>query len=248
MKSFLQPIPSTAVPAALLLLVAAAVLLLTPARAGATPFLPPEGERFVYQWELKKLGALLGGILLPGQGKGLLTVRPQEDGRLLTELLITSPQSDEGEFYRYGSEIDGQDFRTLRAWTSYLWRGEKKSKSAEIEEEGVIDVASGIHTIRRLQPTTPTKMRIWSEGKIYPVLVSYMGKETRKLPGGRELPARHYLIRGRDVPGEREWKGHMDLWIAEDGEATPIEIHFDRTLLGVRLELVDDRGGAADPV
>ena len=208
--------------------------------AAETPSPPAEGERFVYRWELKKLGALLGGILLPGHGQGLLTLEPRGEDRLLTELLITSPQSDAGEYYRYGSEIDSSDFRTLEAWTSYLWRGEEKSRRAEIEEEGVIDVASGIHKIRHLQPTTPTPMRIWSEGKIYPVLVSYMGEEVRKLPGGRRVPARHYLIRGREVPGGREWKGHMDLWIARDEEATPIEIHFDRTLLGVRLKLAEE--------
>jgi hypothetical protein len=29
----------------------------------------------------------------------------------------------------------------------------------------------------------------------------------------------------------------MDLWLAKDAGHTPVEIHFDRTLMGVRLRL-----------
>jgi len=196
-----------------------------------------EDERFVYRWELKKLAALLGGILLPGHGEGLLTFERRGDHRLLSELLITSEKSDEGEFWRYGAEIDRQAGRTLKAWSSYVWRGESKSESAEIEESGVIDVASGIFQIRRDLPTRPVRLRIWSDGKTYPVLVVPKGEETRTLPGGRRVDARHYRIQGLDLPGERKWKGHMDLWLAKDEDNTPIEIHFDRTLVGVRLKL-----------
>lgn len=198
------------------------------------------GERFVYRWELKKLAALLGGIFLPGEGQGLLTFEPRGDDTLLTELLITSEHSDEGEYWRYGAEIDLSEGRATKAWSSYLWRGERDSDSAEIDEAGVIDVASGIYRIRGALPTRPLRLRIWSDGKIYPVVVQFLGDETRTLPGGRRMMARHYRVEGREVPGERHWKGHMDLWFARDGNATPIEIHFDRTLIGVRLRLVPD--------
>jgi len=196
-----------------------------------------QNERFVYHWELKKLAALFGGILFPGQGEGLLTFEPRSDGHLLSELVITSKHSDEGEFWRYGAEIDRRAGRTLKAWSSYLWRGESKSESTEIDEAGVIDIASGIFQIRRDPPATPRQMRIWSDGKIYPVLVVPMGDEVRTLPGDRRVEASHYRIRGLDVPGERRWKGHVDLWLAKDADKTPIEIHFDRSLVGVRLKL-----------
>lgn len=226
------PTPRRASAALLALL---ALALLAPAAASA---IDASGEeRFVYRWELKKLAALVGGILLPGQGTGLLTVAPRDDGHVLSELLITSEHSDEGEFWRYGAEIDTDLGQTLRAWSSYLWRGESKSKSARIEERGVIDVASGIYQLRQDPPDKPRRMRIWSDGKVYAVLVVPEGEETRTLPGGREVETMHYRIRGLDIPGERYWKGHMDVWLAQDEAATPVEIHFDRTLVGVRLRL-----------
>jgi Protein of unknown function (DUF3108) len=194
-------------------------------------------ESYSYHWELKKLASLLGGILIPGQGEGLLTYESKANGRLESELLITSSQSEKGEFWRYGAEIDQHAGRTLRAWSSYLWRGETKSKSAQIDEEGVIDVASGIYQIRQDPPTKPRRMRIWSEGKIYPVLVIPKGDEIRILPNDRKVPTRHFQIRGLEIEGERFWKGHLDLWLAKDEIATPVEIHFDRTLVGVRLKL-----------
>lgn len=206
-------------------------LLVPAARAEAG-----EDERFVYRWELKKLAALVGGILVPGQGEGLLTFERRGDDRLLSELLITSEHSDEGEFWRYGAEIDRRAGRTLKAWSSYLWRGESKSESAEIDQRGVIDIASGIFQIRRDLPEEPVRMRIWSDGKIYPVLVVPKGETTRTVPGAR-VEARHYRIQGLDLPGERKWKGHMDLWLAKDADNTPIEIRFDRSLVGVHLKL-----------
>jgi hypothetical protein len=57
------------------------------------------------------------------------------------------------------------------------------------------------------------------------------------MPNGRKVPTRHFQIRGLEIEGERHWKGHMDLWLAKDEAATPVEIHFDRTLVGVRLKL-----------
>lgn len=214
-----------------------AVLLLGLCAFPASAAEPGGEERYVYQWELKKLAALVGGILIPGQGTGLLTYEPQADGRLQSELLITSDQSKAGEFWRYGAVIDRKAGRTLRAWSSYLWRGEEKSENERIDQAGVIDVASGIYQIRKNPPTKPRRMKIWSDGKIYPVLVVPKGEDVRTLPDGRKVPTRHYQIRGLDIEGERFWKGHMDLWLAKDEIATPVEIHFDRSLVGVRLKL-----------
>jgi hypothetical protein len=211
-----------------------ALALCAPALAAQKPLVE---ERFVYRWELKKLAALVGGILLPGHGTGLLTFDPLANGRLVSELHITSEHSAKGEFWRYGAEIDPRAGRTIRAWSSYLWRGEAKSESAEVREDGVIDVASGIYQIRRDLPDKPRRMRIWSDGKIYPVMVVPEGEAVRTLPGGRRVETRHYRIRGLQIPGERHWKGSLNLWLAKDENHTPVEIHFDRTLVGVRLRL-----------
>lgn len=208
---------------------------------GLTAFAAPaaaQTEQFVYHWQLRKLAALFGGILIPGEGEGRLTFENHGDGRLMAELLITSEHSEEGEFWRYGAEIDTDDGQTVKAWSSYLWRGKQDSDSADIDEGGVIDVASGIYRIRRTLPERPHSMRIWSEGKIYPVVVTPMGTEERKLPGGERVEARHFRVSGLELPGERFWKGHLDLWFAKDEAATPVEIRFDRTLLGVQLRLV----------
>ena len=229
------------------MLVLAAALSLAPAARAADPAPGPASTSaptpgpgpatFVYHWELRKLASLLGGILVPGQGTGRLTYEERPNGNLTSELLITSKRSAEGEFWRYGAEIDPRRGRTVRAWSSYFWRGKAKSESAEIDEAGVIDVASGIYQIRRDPPTEPRRMRIWSDGKIYPVEVEPAGEETRKLPGGRKVETRHYVIHGLDLPGERRWKGELELWLAEDEAATPVEIQYDRSLVGVRLRL-----------
>ena len=195
-------------------------------------------EQFVYHWELRKLAALFGGILVPGEGEGLLTFESQGDGRLLAELLITSKHSEDGEFWRYGAEIDTEDGETVKAWSSYLWRGKEDSDSAEIDEGGVIDVASGIYRIRHTLPERSHSMRIWSNGKTYPVVVSPEGIEERKLASGEAVRARHFRVSGLERPGEHYWKGHLDLWFALDEAATPVEIRFDRSLLAVQLRLV----------
>ena len=75
----------------------------------------------------------------------------------------------------------------IRAWSAYSWRGETKSKSSEIEQDGVLDIASGIYSIRQDPPSKTRRMEIWSDGKIYPVVVIPLGTETRKLQGGRKI-------------------------------------------------------------
>jgi hypothetical protein len=80
-------------------------------------------------------------------------------------------------------------------------------------------------------------MEIWSDGKVYPVVVIPLGVETRKLRGGKKVDVRHYSIRGIDVPGRRKWKGKLDLWLARDEAATPVEIVISRNLADVHMEL-----------
>jgi Protein of unknown function (DUF3108) len=201
-----------------------------PAAAGQ-----PEIEEFHYRW---KLGSFLGkvaGLFLPSRGDGVLTFTPQDD-TLTSELLITSEQSAEGEFWRYGAEIDRTNLHARRAWSSYAWRGKSGSKSAEIEAQGVIDVASSIYAIRRDPPTIARSMDVWSDGKIYPVLVIPRGEERRKI-AGRTLDTRRFTVRGYDAPSGRKWKGQLELWLADDPAATPVEIHIERSLAELRLEL-----------
>jgi hypothetical protein len=193
-------------------------------------------EEFRYGWQLRNLMGAVAGLFLPNQGEGSLTFKTQKNGHLRTELTITSDASREGEFFRYGSEIDTETLQPIRAWSSYSWRGESKTKSEEIERQGVLDIASGIYAIRRDPPTKSRRMEIWSDGKIYPVVVLPLKDETRKVGSGK-VATRHFSVRGVEIPGRRKWKGKLDLWLTKDDAATPVGILISRNLADVRMDL-----------
>jgi len=70
------------------------LLLLPASRAGA---LQSEDEDFHYHWRLGNVVGTLLGLFFPQQGDGELAFKLQKDGHLRGELLITSPQSKQGE-------------------------------------------------------------------------------------------------------------------------------------------------------
>jgi Protein of unknown function (DUF3108) len=198
----------------------------------------PQNEVFEYHWQLRNFLGTLAGLFLPRQGDGSLTFKSLGNGHMQSELTITSGAARQGEYFRYGSEIDTRTLQPIRAWSSYSWRGETKSKSSPIEQTGVLDIASGIYSIRLDPPEKTRRMEIWSDGKIYPVVVIPLGVESRRTRDGKKLDVRHYSIRGIDVPerGNR-WKGKLDLWLARDEVSTPVEILLSRNLADVHLEL-----------
>jgi hypothetical protein len=215
---------------ALLLLVAGAPALLAQRRVA--------DEEFTYRWQLRNLIGTIAGLFLPNQGEGSLIFKKLTNGHMTSELTITSNASKAGEYFRYGSEMDLKTLQPIRAWSSYSWRGESKSKSDEIEEAGVLDIASGIFSIRQNPPVKPRRMQIWSDGKVYPVLVIPLETSNRRGPDGKStIEVRHYSIRGIDLPDQRKWKGKLDLWLAKDDVATPVEILISRNLADVRMEL-----------
>ena len=209
------------------------VPLLGAAPAGAV-------ESLDYHWSLRGFLGRLAGVVVPHEGRGQLRSKPNEGGRI-TELEITSAEAGRGEFFRYGGEMRA-DGTTTQAWSSYRWRGEEKSHRDPVSEAGVVDVASGIHLIRQRRPTQPMRMRIWSDGHVYPVVVERVGTEVRKVPAGT-FNATHYRVRGVRT-GERFWKGGLDLWLAQDEAATPVSIQVERGFANVRLELLP---GEAEP-
>jgi hypothetical protein len=193
-------------------------------------------EEFRYNWQLRNFIGAVAGLFLPNEGEGSLTFKTQANGHLRTELTITSEDSKAGEYFRYGSEIDTSTLQPIRAWSSYSWRGESKSKSEDIEQRGVLDIASGIYAIRHDPPTKSRRMEIWSDGKVYPVVVIPLGEETRKI-GNAKVATRHFSVRGVQLPGQRKWKGKLDLWLAKDGASTPVGILISRNLADVRMDL-----------
>jgi hypothetical protein len=206
----------------------------------AAPALGDQGSYEVlrYRWRLLGVRGALAGLFLPGQGEGSLATGAADDGRLRSELVITSPGGREDEFWRYGAELDPASGGTLRAWSSYLFRGEHRSREAELADQGVVDIASGIYLIRQTPPSASRPMRIWSDGKLYPVVVVPLESERRQI-GRRHIAVRHYSIRGLEVPGERLWKGRLDLWLADDATSTPVEIRVERGWAAVKLELAE---------
>jgi len=203
----------------------------------APPLAAHESETLRYRWVLGGFFGTVARVFLPGRGDGVLATRRTVEGGLEVELDITSPAA-QGEFWRYGAQIDPADGRTLKAWSTYKYRGKTDFKESEFDEESVIDIASGITLLRRLQPAAPVDLRIWNDGKIYPVTIFPREHAMRSL-GDRQVAARHYAVRGRRVPGERVWKGRLDIYLAADAAATPVEISLERKMARVRLLLAE---------
>lgn len=222
-------------------LVLAAVLLALGPVATATevvPHLVPQSEELTYDWRLGGFLGTLAGIFLPSRGEGVMSVKPAGDDMLATELMITSPDGAEGEYWRYGSKITRGEGYAREAWNSYQWRDKKDDERAVISEPRARDIVAGIYQIRRELPQTSQQMRIWSDGKIYPVVVIPRGEETRKIDG-RKVATRHYTVRGYRAPDQRYWKGSLEIWLAKDAAATPVEMHIERSLANLKLELRD---------
>lgn len=218
------------------LLYAATCLTLILVGAPGQAATEPVDEEFHYRWHLTNFLGRLAGLFFPSQGEGVLSHRTNAAGNLVSQLEITSDKSAEGEFWLYGAEIDLRKEKTIRAWSSYRFRDKDKSKKSEVDQHGVVDVASGILRIRQSPPLKPMTMRIWSDGKVYPVEVLPMGLEERRVGEGK-VQTRRYVVRGAESTGEAEWKGKLELWLQQDAGATPAAILIYRNGIGVLLEL-----------
>ncbi len=219
-------------------------VLVSAAPAAAAPQSGPaapeaEAEVLEYRWSLQGLVGIFARIFLPGRGDGSLVTRTGPDGRVTSELVITSKQSEAGEFWVYGSVIEPSVPETLEAWNTYRFRGRDKKKRADLRGKGTIDVPSGIHLLRKNPPEEARRMRIWTDGKVYPVEVVPLGVEMDDFDGDK-IAVGHYAVRGIDVPGERSWKGSLEVWLTRDEAAVPVQIVFRHKRGKVRLRLAGD--------
>lgn len=219
----------------------AALLLAAPAVADPTLEPGPGDEALVYEWRLEGFKGVLLRLVAPGRGEGQLITVLTPEGHLRTELHISAERRRSGEFWLYGSEVDPTEHRSVKAWTAQQIGQEAKSRQADLEDADVIDVASGILLIRRDPPAEPRRMRIWSNGKLYPVLVEPGPVELRELRG-RSTLVRTYGFRGYRVAGERYWNGGVELVLADDDSATPLEIFVLNK--GVRVRLLLDEAAS----
>jgi hypothetical protein len=203
----------------------------------ASAALPAE-EALDYRWSLGGLFGTLARMVLPGRGEGRLTTCLVEDGRLRIELVVTSAEGPAGDYWRYAAVIEPESGRTLRAESAYRYGEKSRERAADLDQEQVIDVASGIHLVRRRRPASPLNLSIWSDGKVYPVVIEPRGWKSVSLPNGRRR-AELFAIRPRSVPGQRSWNGRIDLYLEEGERARPVSIVVDRRWAKVELVLVD---------
>jgi hypothetical protein len=215
----------------------AVALLLAVVGSSSAAAVPTE-ETLEYRWSLAGLFGRLVRLVLPGSGEGRLTTSPAENGRLAIELVVTSRAGAQGDYWRYAAVIEPATGRTLRAESAYRYGEKHKERRADLDENEVIDVASGIHLVRSQRPSSPVALSIWSDGKIYPVVVEPRGWKTISLPAGRRR-TQLFAIRPRNVPGQRPWSGRIDLYLEEGEQARPMAIVVDRRWASVELELVD---------
>jgi hypothetical protein len=225
--------------------VRAALIFAVVAAARPAAAVPAAEETLRYRWKLDGFVGSLASLFVPSGGEGALSLSRLPNGHLKSELLVTASERAKGDYFRYGSEWQPASGETVRAWSDLVWRGERKSKQAEVDQPGVIDVVSGIQLLRRQPPTAARRMEIWSDGRLYPVLVLPRGTERRRLEG-RDVLARHLTVRGLKIPGRKVWQGELELWIADDEAATPLEIAVVRKGARVRLSFLD-RGVEASP-
>jgi hypothetical protein len=209
------------------------------ARAEPTLRAAAGDENLVYGWKVEGIKGLILRLVAPGRGEGSLTTVLNELGHLETELHMSAERRRKGDFWRYGSSVDPVTRRSLRAWTAQRIGDKEKASEADLEDDDLIDLASGILLVRRDPPTLRQRMRIWSNGKLYPVVIEPQG-EGRTDFRGRETKVRIYSISGYRVPGEREWNGGLELHLADDVSATPVEMVVLNKGVRVRLELDEE--------
>ena len=67
---------------------------------------------------------------------------------------------------------------------------------------------------------------------------------------GKPTTLRRYAISGHRVPGEREWKGGLELHLADDEAATPVEMLVVNKGVRARLSLDEEASqlGLPDPL
>lgn len=213
---------------------------LVPLLLGALLLLPGAlraDETLQYRWRIEGFFGALAGLFFPSHGDASLSQSTLASGNLQSSLLITSDEVEDASYFSYEAEIEPATGRTVTARSSQLWQGKQKNKASPVLAAGTVDVASAIHLLRRTLPTTSQEMEIWSDGKLYPVLVKPAGPETRKV-GGTSVETLHFTIRPLVRPERRVWKGELDLWFARDPQSTPVEMLVARSPARLRLELV----------
>lgn len=197
-----------------------------------------DAEVLRFGWGLGGFKGTLARLVIPGRGDAVMRTGRNADGHLVSELNISSPRSRHGDFQRYGAEMtDRSPARTRRAWTTQMFRGRVREREADLAGEEAVDIASSIWRLRHDPSFGVGRARLWSSGNYYPIEITDAGRGWGML-GERRVGTRTFLIEGLRLPDERFWKGRVELVLADDENATPLEIVLRQEGVKVRLVLL----------
>jgi hypothetical protein len=106
----------------------------------------------------------------------------------------------------------------------------------DVEDPSLVSYASAIYRLRWNPPKSPTRISVWSDGRVYPAHIEPLPAHRRKI-GKTKIDVRGYAIRGVVIDGEPAFEDKIDLYFARDDAATPVEIVGKRSLFKVRVQL-----------
>ena len=195
-------------------------------------------ESFFYDCRLKGLLGRLARVVLPGRGQGVLRTHITDQGHLHTELLVTSAKPGRDETWRYGSEIDMDSGRALRSWSSYRGRGKDEMREIRIDTDDLVEPASWIYQVRRHPPKDEVPMKVWWDGKVYPVRVVRRGLQARPFSRSSNKAELFEVVGDNRQPGPR-LRGRFRLWISGQ-DSTPLDLVFARRGAKVHFRLRED--------
>ncbi len=168
-------------------------------------------ESLDYHWSLRGFLGRLAGVVVPHEGRGQLRSRPDVQN-------------------------EGGRITELEITSAEAGRGEFFRYGGEMRADGTTAQAWSSYRWRGEEKSHRDPV---AEAGVVDV-ASGIHLIRQRLPAG-SFVADHYRIRGVKTPGQRYWKGGLDLWLAKDESATPVRIQVERGFANVRLELLSDR-------
>ena len=202
------------------------------------------GETLRYRWRLRGVGGIIATLVptYPSAGYGVLQSTAGGTGRLVSEFRATPEKASTGQHWVFRSELDLASSRTLRVEERWAFRGKSRETRHELASQPGIDMLSELQLLRISPPQAPCHHSIWSDGKLYRVLVTPDRQPVARWIADRRIALRRVSVRGVRAPGEPFWKGVGEIWFTEDGRALPVEIRLRRKFGQLRLVLLEPPG------
>jgi hypothetical protein len=207
-------------------------------------------EVVTYDWELNGFLSFFAGFRFPTEGSGTLATVVRSNATVATELRIASDEG-ERDLYQYQSEIDPVTLGTLVSLDGYKFEGRHRATTTTfdyaaktmrrekvdtkkggpptvrfdpIPQGEIRDVLSVIYFLRKraTKLQEPMETKVYSNGKLYSVLLTPGGVSTVAL-GGTKVSAKQYTISATDAE-TKKWPGDVSFWLTHDEQAIPARI------------------------